>query len=125
MYLVNESVALRIYIKRVHFIFGPMMWNDQKYHCQACLRSNVLLLCPDNFSNQVDEDACGVNWERAGAATSVKLYSRCIRAQWACFSVRVGRDFDERGDSDVKDSIYLTDVSLYVTIRDFKTCQVM
>lgn len=47
--------------------------------------SNVLLLCPGNFSNQVDEEACGVNWEHAGVAASVKSYSRRIRAQWSWF----------------------------------------
>lgn len=43
----------------------------------------MLLLCVDNFSNQVDEEACRVNWEQTGVATSVKLYFRCIKPQRA------------------------------------------
>lgn len=65
----------------------------------------MLLLCVDNFSNQVDEEACRVNWEHTGVATSVKLYLRCIKRQRACFCVCVCKcvckGFDEQGDFDV------------------------
>lgn len=59
----------------------------------------MLLLCVDNFSNQVDEEACRVNWEHTGVTTSVKLYLRCIKPQRACLSVC--RRVDEQGDVDV------------------------
>jgi len=45
------------------------------------------MLCVDNFSNQVDEEACRVNWEHTGVATCVKLYLRCIKPQRACLSL--------------------------------------
>lgn len=61
----------------------------------------MLLLCVDNFSNQVDEEACRVNWEHTGVATSVKLYLRCIKLQRACMFVCVCKGFDEQGDFDV------------------------
>lgn len=37
-------------------------------------RVAMLLLCVDNFSNQVDGEACRVNWEHAGAASRLKSY---------------------------------------------------
>lgn len=39
------------------------------------------LISPIRWMNKL----VGVNWERAGVAASVKSYSRCVRAQWACF----------------------------------------
>lgn len=60
-----------------------------------------VLLCVGNFSNQVDKEAYGFNWEHTGVSTSVKLYLRCIRLQRACFFLSVCIGFDEQGDFDV------------------------
>lgn len=58
----------------------------------------MLLLCIDNFSNQVEEEACRVNWEHTGVSISVKLYLRCIKPQRACLPVCVHKGW---GDVDV------------------------
>lgn len=58
-----------------------------------------MLLCVDNFSNQVEEEACRVNWEHTGVAMSVKLYLRCIKPQRACLPVCMQRSV-EQGDVD-------------------------
>lgn len=75
----------RFYIKSYSLRFKTFDVNGWKHLGRAFLLSNELLLCSDDCSNQVDEGACRVNWEHAGVAASVKSYSRCIRAQWACF----------------------------------------
>lgn len=96
----------------------------QKHDYQVCLWSHgaMLMLCVDNFSNQVDEEARRVNWEHTGVATSVKLYLRCIKPQRACLSVCV-RGFDEQGDFDVLSQWMLNRHIYFVVLTGSETCQ--
>lgn len=97
-----DYVALHLYVQQRKWYSFQCFFLHRHQTCEvkwwkhqrlACLWSHraMLLLCVDNFSNQVDEEACRVNWEHTGVATSVKLSLRCIKLQRACLSVCVQR----------------------------------